>query len=144
VLDPKLVPEDAIERGAYVLRDGVDGAGDPELVLIGTGSEVALCLAAADELSAAGIAVRVVSMPCMDRFEEASESERRAVLGPPGTARIAVEAASPFGWHRWTGERGAFVGMHTFGASGPAQDVYAHFGITPATVVEQARALLTV
>jgi len=143
VLDPTLIPDDAIERGAYVLRDGVDGAGDPELVLIGTGSEVSLCLAAADELSASGVAVRVVSMPCMDRFEEASQSAQRAVLGPPGTPRVAVEAASPFGWHRWTGERGAVVGMRTFGASGPEADVYTHFGITPATVVERARALLT-
>jgi transketolase len=64
------------------------------------------------------------------------------VLGPPGTPRIAVEAASPFGWDRWTGERGAMIGMRTFGASGPAADVYEHFGITVAAVVEQARALL--
>ena len=144
VLDPALVPEDAIERGAYVLRDGASADGDPELVLNGTGSEVGLCLAAADELAAEGIAARVVSMPCMDRFELAPASERERVLGAPGTPRIAVEAASPFGWDRWTGERGAVIGMRTFGASGPAADVYAHFGITPATVVEQARALLTV
>jgi transketolase len=79
----------------------------------------------------------------MDRFERLSETERAAVLGPPGTPRVAVEAATPFGWHRWVGERGAVVGMRTFGASGPEADVYAHFGITAATVVEQARALLT-
>ena len=140
VLDPQLVPDDAIDRGAYVLRDA---DGDPQLVLIGTGSEVSLCLAAADELAASGIATRVVSMPCMDRFEALPESGRAAVLGPPGMPRVAVEAASPFGWHRWVGERGAVVGMHTFGASGPEADVYAHFGITAAAVVEQARALLT-
>jgi transketolase len=139
VLDPSRVPDDAIDRGAYVLRE-TDG--DPAVVLIGTGSEVSLCLAAAEELAADGIATRVVSMPCMDRFGLQSEGERARVLGPAGTPRVAVEAATPFGWHRWVGERGAVVGMHSFGASGPAADVYAHFGITVTTVVEQARALL--
>ena len=140
VLDPELIPDDAIERGAYILRD-TDG--DPSLVLIGTGSEVGLCLAAADELAADGIAARVVSMPCMDRFERQPAGERERVLGAPGTARIAVEAASPFGWDRWTGERGAIIGMRTFGASAPEAAVYAHFGITTAAIVEQAHALLS-
>ena len=142
MLDPELIPDDAIDRGAYVLRD-VHSPQGPHVVLIGTGSEVSLCLAAAEELAAEGIAARVVSMPCMDRFERRPEAERGAVLGPPGTPRIAVEAASPFGWHRWVGERGAIIGMRTFGASGPQADVYAHFGITVAAVVEQARALLS-
>ena len=140
VLDPELIPDDAIERGAYILRD-TDG--DPSLVLIGTGSEVGLCLAAADALAADGIAARVVSMPCMDRFERQPASERERVLGAPGTPRIAVEAASPFGWDRWTGERGAVIGMRTFGASAPEAAVYAHFGITTAAIVEQAHALLS-
>ena len=140
VLDPELIPDDAIERGAYILRD-TDG--DPSLVLIGTGSEVGLCLAAADELAAEGIAARVVSMPCMDRFERQPAGERERVLGVPGTPRIAVEAASPFGWDRWTGERGAVIGMRTFGASAPEAAVYAHFGITTAAIVEQAHALLS-
>jgi transketolase len=140
VLDPDLIPDDAIDRGAYVLRD-TDG--EPALVLIGTGSEVSLCLAAADRLAADGIAARVVSMPCMDRFEQQPEAERERVLGPSGTPRIAVEAASPFGWDRWTGERGAIIGMRTFGASAPAPAVYAHFGITAAAIVEQAHALLS-
>jgi len=140
VLDPELIPDDAIERGAYILRD-TDG--DPSLVLIGTGSEVGLCLAAADALAADGIAARVVSMPCMDRFERQPAGERERVLGAPGTPRIAVEAASPFGWDRWTGERGAVIGMRTFGASAPEAAVYAHFGITTAAIVEQAHALLS-
>jgi transketolase len=140
VLDPELIPDDAIERGAYILRD-TDG--DPSLVLIGTGSEVGLCLAAADELAADGIAARVVSMPCMDCFERQPAGERERVLGAPGTPRIAVEAASPFGWDRWTGERGAVIGMRTFGASAPEAAVYAHFGITTAAIVEQAHALLS-
>ena len=140
VLDPELIPDDAIERGAYILRD-TDG--DPSLVLIATGSEVGLCLAAADELATDGIAARVVSMPCMDRFERQPAGERERVLGAPGTPRIAVEAASPFGWDRWTGERGAVIGMRTFGASAPEAAVYAHFGITTAAIVEQAHALLS-
>ncbi|HLK44870.1 MAG TPA: transketolase C-terminal domain-containing protein, partial [Acidimicrobiales bacterium] len=139
VLDPAAIPHDAIERGAYVLREA--RGGKPEVVLIGTGSEVSLCLAAADELAAAGVAVRVVSMPCMDRFEAQPERERAAVLGPPGTPRVAVEAASPLGWDRWVGEDGAVIGMTTFGASAPAADVYEHFGITVAAVVDRARAL---
>jgi transketolase len=142
VLDPALIPDDAIDRGAYVLRDAKSPEG-LHVVLIGTGSEVSLCLAAAEELGAEGIAARVVSMPCMERFASRPADERAAVLGPPGTPRIAVEAASPFGWHRWVGERGAIIGMRTFGASGPQADVYAHFGITVAAVVEQARALLS-
>ena len=136
VLDPDAIPHDAIERGAYVLRAG-EG-----LVLIASGSEVSLCLAAADELAADGIRARVVSMPCMDRFAAAPTEEQARILGPPGTARVAVEAASTFGWHRWVGERGAVIGMHTFGASAPAPVLYEHFGITAAAVVKQARALL--
>jgi transketolase len=139
VLEPSSVPHDAIERGAYVLRD-CDGP--PELVLIATGSEVGLCVSAADELAAEGAAVRVVSMPCMDRFELLGAAEREAVLGAPGTARIAVEAASPFGWDRWVGERGAIIAMRSFGASGPEAAVFEHFGITTGAIVEQAHALL--
>jgi len=139
VLEAELVPLDAIERGAYVLREC---NGEPELVLIASGSEVGLCVAAADELAAAGTAVRVVSMPCMDRFESQPRAERERVLGPAGTARIAVEAASPFGWDRWVGERGAIIAMRSFGASGPEAAVYEHFGITTGAIVEQARALL--
>ena len=137
VLDPELVPADAIERGGYVLREG-DAA--PELVLIGTGSEVSLCLEAAQALD--GVAVRVVSMPCTDRFDLQDGAYREAVLGPRGTPRVAVEAASPLGWDRYVGERGAFIGMHSFGASAPAADVYAHFGITTEAIVAKARELL--
>ncbi|HEY7967081.1 MAG TPA: transketolase [Solirubrobacteraceae bacterium] len=140
VLDAESIPLDAIERGAYVIRDS---PGAPALVLIATGSEVSLCLDAAEQLAGEGIAVRVVSMPCMDRFELAPAAERERVLGPPGTRRIAVEAASPFGWDRWTGERGAMIGMRSFGASGPQQAVYQHFGITKAAIVEKAHELLS-
>jgi transketolase len=135
ILDPDAIPDDAIERGAYVLRDA-DG-GDPELILIGTGSEVSLCLEAADALD--GVRVRVVSMPCMDTFARADEAYRERVLPASCTARIAVEAASPFGWDRWIGPDGRFVGMETFGESGPAKDVYEHFGITAERVAALGR-----
>ena len=137
ILDPDSVPDDAIERGAYVLRDA-DG-GDPEVILIGTGSEVSLCLEAVEALE--GLRVRVVSMPCMDNFAEADEEYRERVLPSSCRARVAVEAASPLGWDRWIGPDGAFVGMRTFGESGPAKDVYEHFGITAERVAEVARRL---
>jgi transketolase len=137
VLDPDSVPEDAIERGAYVLRD--TGDGDPDLILIGTGSEVSLCLEAAEKLD--DLAVRVVSMPCMDTFAEQDQEYRDSVLPPSVRARVAVEAASPMGWDRWIGPDGAFVGMTTFGESGPAPDVYEHFGITADAAAELGRSI---
>jgi transketolase len=139
IIDPDAIPDDAIERGAYVLRDAEGG--DPELILIGTGSEVSLCIEAADALE--GVRVRVVSMPCMDTFTEADEAYRESVLPRACRARIAVEAASPLGWDKWIGEDGAFVGMETFGESGPANEVYEHFGITAARVAELGREMIT-
>jgi transketolase len=138
ILDPDAVPDDAIERGAYVLRDAEGG--EPELILIGTGSEVSLCLEAADQLD--GVRVRVVSMPCMDTFTESPQEYQDQVLPPACRARIAVEAASPMGWDKWIGRDGAFVGMRTFGESGPAKEVYEHFGITASRVAEVGRELL--
>ncbi len=135
ILDPASIPDDAIERGAYVLRDA--SGGEPELILIGTGSEVSLCLEAADLLE--GLRVRVVSMPCMDTFGEAEDSYREQVLPSSCRARVAVEAASPLGWDRWIGPDGAFVGMRTFGESGPAKEVYEHFGITAEHVASLSR-----
>jgi transketolase len=138
ILDPGDVPDDAIERGAYVLRDAEGG--EPELILIGTGSEVSLCLDAADLLE--GARVRVVSMPCMDTFGGTDDAYREQVLPSACRARIAVEAASPLGWNRWIGPDGRFVGMRTFGESGPAKDVYEHFGITAERVAELGRELI--
>jgi transketolase len=138
ILDPEWIPDDAIERGAYVLRDAEGG--DPELILIGTGSEVSLCLEAADLLE--GVRVRVVSMPCMDTFTNTDESYREQVLPAACRARVAVEAASPLGWDKWIGEEGAFIGMETFGESGPYKDVYEHFGITAQRAAEVGRELI--
>jgi len=136
ILDPDTVPDDAIERGAYVLRDAEGG--EPELILIGTGSEVSLCIGAADALD--GVRVRVVSMPCMDTFTHTDEAYQEQVLPAACRARIAVEAASPFGWDRWIGRDGVFVGMEIFGESGPAPEVYEHFGITAQRVADLGRA----
>jgi transketolase len=136
-LDPDAVPDDAIERGAYVLRDGGDG--QPDVILMGTGTEIGLCLEAAEALEADGVAVRVVSMPCMDNFEEQEASYRDEVLPPACRARVAVEAAVRQSWDRWIGDDGLFLGMSGFGESGPAKDVYAHFGITAERAAELAR-----
>jgi transketolase len=138
VIDPALIPDDAIERGAYVLREGSNG-GEPDLILIATGSEVSLAMEAAESLEAHGVATRVVSMPCIDTFTEADESYRNEVLPPACLARVGVEAASPFGWDRWIGAEGVFIGMTTFGESGPYKDVYQHFGITPERIAEAGR-----
>jgi transketolase len=135
--DPADVPADCIERGAYVLKDSGDGT--PDVILMGTGSEVGLCLEAAEKLDADGVNVRVVSMPCMDTFTHADESYREEVLPAACRARVAVEAASPLGWDKWIGEEGCFLGMETFGESGPAKDVYEHFGITADRAVELAK-----
>ena len=139
ILDPGAIPDDAIERGAYVLRDA-DG-GDPELILIGTGSEVSLCLEAADALE--GVRVRVVSAcPAWTRSRTPTRATASRCCLRRCRARIAVEAASPFGWDRWIGPEGAFVGMETFGESGPAKQVYEHFGITAERVASLSRELL--
>ena len=126
-------------RGAYVLVEAERGT--REVTLLATGSEVALALAARDTLQAAGTPTAVVSMPSWELFAAQDAAYRSSVLGP-GTVRVACEAALRFGWDRWLGERGGFVGMTGFGASGPAETLYAHFGITPAAIVAEARRLL--
>jgi transketolase len=141
IIDPDSIPDDAIERGAYVLRDAANGA-EPELILIATGSEVSLAIEAADRLDGEGLKVRVVSMPCMDTFTETDEAYRDEVLPPSCRARVAIEAASPMGWYRWVGADGAFIGMETFGESGPYKDVYEHFGITVERIAETGRSVL--
>jgi transketolase len=140
VWNPSAVPDDAIERGGYVLRESYKE--EPDLILIGTGSEVHICTAAADLLEPDGIATRVVSAPCLDRFAEQDEGYRDGVLPPSVRARVAVEAASPLGWTTWTTEDGETIGMTTFGASAPHTDLYEHFGFTPERVAERGRAVV--
>jgi transketolase len=126
-------------RGAYVLAEA-DG-GTREVTLLATGSEVALALAARETLQADGTPTAVVSMPSWELFEAQDDAYRASVLGP-GTVRVGCEAALRFGWDRWLGERGGFVGMTGFGACGSAAELYAQFGITAEAIVEKARQLL--
>jgi transketolase len=137
--NPAAVPDDAIELGAYVLRDSFREPDPPDLILISTGTEVHICTRAADLLEADGIATRVVSMPCMENFAAQDRTYQQTVLPPTVRARVSVEAASTMGWHRWVGDVGETVGMETFGASAPAGALYKHFGFTPEQVAMTAR-----
>uniref|UniRef100_E6PSR9 transketolase n=1 Tax=mine drainage metagenome TaxID=410659 RepID=E6PSR9_9ZZZZ len=126
-----------LARGAYVLADAADGR--PDVLLLATGSEVALCVAAREELMRAGIKARVISMPSWELFERESQAYRDSVLPPAVTARVSVEAASPLGWERYVGQHGAILGMRTFGLSAPGKVVEAHFGLDAAHVVAAAK-----
>jgi transketolase len=138
--NPAAVPRDAMERGAYVLRDSYREPGLPDLILIATGTEVHICTRAADLLEADGIATRVVSMPCVESFAAQGAEYRDVVLPPACRARVSLEAAAPLGWHRWVGDAGEAIGMESFGASAPASDLYRHFGFTPERVAQSGRA----
>jgi len=136
------VSENLSSRGAYEL----EGDADAKVTFLATGTEVSLAVEARAKLKAEGIASRVVSMPSWALFEEQPEEYRRKVLGP-GTVKVAIEAAVREGWDRYIGSEllstaGAFVGMHSFGSSGPWKDVYAKFGITADAAVEAAKKLL--
>jgi transketolase, bacterial and yeast len=131
---------EGLRRGGYVLADAEGG--DPEAILIATGSEVALALAAHEELSAEGIRSRVVSLPCWELFDRQEEAYRDEVLPPGVTARVSVEEASTLGWDRYVGLAGRKIGMHTFGSSAPLKDLQTKFGFTPDRVAEAAREAL--
>ena len=126
-----------VAKGAYVLADAADGK--PELILIGTGSEVSLCVGAYEQLSKEGVKARVVSLPSWDLFEKQSQSYKDEVFLPSVGARVAVEQGSTFGWARWVGPTGSVVGMTTFGASAPIKDLQKKFGFTVENVVKVAR-----
>jgi transketolase len=140
--NPAAVPDDAIERGAYVLRDSFREPDLPDVILVSTGTEVHVCARAADLLEADGIATRLVSMPCVENFAAQDAEYRDHVLPPQCHARVSVEAAATFGWDRWIGEQGEAIGMHGFGASAPASALYTHFGFTPERVAETGRAVV--
>ena len=126
-----------VAKGAYVLADAADGK--PELILIGTGSELSLCVGAYEQLTKEGVKARVVSLPSWDLFEKQSQSYKDEVLPPSVGARVAVEQGSTFGWARWVGPTGSVVGMTTFGASAPIKDLQKKFGFTVENVVKVAR-----
>ncbi len=130
-----------VARGAYIMAEVEKGA-LPELILIGTGSEVSLCVQAYERLVADGVRARLVSMPSWHLFDEQDEAYRASVLPPSVTARIAVEAGVEQGWERYLGPQGRFIGMHGFGTSAPSSAAYKHFGFTVDNVVAQARQIL--
>jgi transketolase len=127
-----------LARGAYVLAD-TPGAGAPEVLLLATGSEVALCISAHEQLVASGVRSRVVSMPSWELFDRQPQDYKDSVLPPSVTARVCVEQASTMGWHRYAGSGGKIIGMRTFGASAPLKDLQKKFGFDPASVVAAAK-----
>jgi len=133
----KFGPASGVARGAYVLAEA--DSGDPDVILLATGSEVHLALAAREELQSGGIATRVVSMPCWELFDRQPPEYRDQVIPPSVKARVAVEQASTLGWDRYVGDGGAVIGMHTFGASAPLKHLLTKFGFTPERVAELAR-----
>jgi transketolase len=133
----RFAPASGVARGAYILADAHDRK--PSVILIGTGSEVALCAEAYESLTREGIATRVVSMPSWELFEQQDQAYRDSVLPPEATARVSVEQASVIGWDRYVGTNGAKIGMHTFGSSAPIKDLLKQFGFTPDKVVAAAK-----
>ncbi len=132
-------PASGLRRGAYVLADPPQGT-TPEVILIGTGSEVQLCVGAHEALARDGIASRVVSMPSWELFEQQDQAYRDDVLPASVTARVAVEQGATIGWDRYVGATGAVIGMHTFGASAPLKALLGKFGFTPDAVLQAAKA----
>jgi len=136
----KYAPASGVARGGYILSDAPGGK--PDVLLLGTGSELQLCVAAQDKLATAGVKARVVSLPCFELFDEQPAEYRDSVLPPAITARVGVESGIVQGWERYLGPQGRFVGMSSFGASGPAGELFKHFGITADHVVSEAQAVL--
>ena len=124
-------------KGAYVLADS---DGTPDVILIGTGSEVQLCVGAYEALKAEGVKARVVSMPSWDLFERQDKAYQDSVLPPAVKARVTVEQGSIIGWDRYAGTEGTVIGMDTFGASAPIKELQTKFGFTPEKVLDAARA----
>ncbi len=136
----KYAAASGVAKGAYVLADAPQGK--PSVILMATGSEVGLCVQAYEQLTKEGIAVRLVSMPCWELFEAQDEAYRNSVLPPSVTARVGVEAAAQFGWDRYLGPSGRFIGMTTYGVSAPGAVAMKFFGFTVENVVATAKATL--
>jgi transketolase len=136
----KYEPASGVAQGAYILADAPGG--NPELILIASGSEVSLAVDAYEQLVKEGVKARVVSMPCWDLFERQTVEYRNSVLPPSVKARVAIEQASTFGWERYVGEKGRVIGMHTFGASAPLKELQKKFGFVPDQVVAVAKEVL--
>jgi transketolase len=136
----KYAPASGVAKGAYVLADAPGGK--PELILMGTGSELSLCVEAYEKLKAEGVKARVVSMPSWEIFNKQDAAYKESVLPASVTARVSVEMAATFGWERYTGSKGRNIGMHRFGASAPLKDLLKYFGFTVDKVVEAAHEVL--
>jgi transketolase len=126
------------ERGAYILSEA--GHGTARAVLVASGSEVGVAVAAQTLLEQDGIPTRVVSAPCLERFAAQSPQYRQRILPPDGAIRVAIEAAHPMSWYRWVGEGGEIIGIDHFGASAPAERLFAEFGFTAEHVAARVRA----
>jgi len=133
----KYAPASGLARGAYVLAD--PPAGPPEVLLLATGSEVPLCVAAHELLDKEGVRSRVVSMPSWELFDRQDQAHKDSVLPPSVRARVSVEQASTLGWERYVGSTGRAIGMRTFGASAPLKELQKKFGFEPGRVVSAAR-----
>ena len=136
----KYAPASGVAKGAYVLADAPGGK--PDVILMGTGSEVSLCVEASEKLNAAGVKARVVSMPSWELFERQDAAYKESVLPASVTARVSVEMASTFGWERYTGPKGKIIGMRSFGASAPLKDLLKKFGMEVDKAVAAAREVL--
>jgi transketolase len=136
----KYAPASGVARGAYVLGDAPGG--NPEVILIASGSEVSLAVESHELLLAEGIRSRVVSMPSWEIFDHQTKEYRESVLPPAVHARVAVEQASTFGWERYVGSAGTVIGMKTFGASAPLKELQRKFGFEPGRVTAAAKAVL--
>jgi transketolase len=142
LLDRSRTPEPPeVTRGGYIFREAAGG--DPEVILLASGSELQLALEAADALEAEGIAVRVVSLPSWHLFRQQDRSYRDRVLPPAVSLRVSVEAGTTLGWERWIGLEGHAVGLDRFGASAPAEVLYRELGITTEAILEGVRGLLS-
>jgi transketolase len=136
----KYAPADGLRKGAYVLLDA--NGGKPDVVVIGTGAETGLVLAAVEKLQGEGIAARAVSMPSWELFDRQPREYRESVLPPSVPARLAVEAGAPQGWYRYVGDHGDVLGVDRFGASAPGDEMLERYGFTVDNVCARARALL--
>ena len=136
----KYAPAAGVAKGAYILADAAGGK--PEVILMASGSELALCMEAYEKLQAAGVKARVVSMPSWELFERQDRAYKESVLPPSVSARVSVEMASTFGWERYVGAKGKIIGMRSFGASAPLKDLLKKFGFVSDSVVVAAREVL--
>jgi len=136
----KYASASGVAKGAYVLADAPGGK--PDVILMGTGSELFLCVDAYERLKAEGINARVVSMPSWEVFEQQDQAYKNSVLPPNVTARVSVEMAATLGWERYVGPKGQMIGMHRFGASAPLKDLLKKFGFSAETVVAAARQVI--